>query len=131
MRRIYKPIIAFSILVAFGLSVILCCCAMQLPHTSSVKNMKTMTSDPCQKDSSSKKTSHHGYCFLNAPLAEKVQSSAFVIPSFHSVYHVQEVVVDFEQYVHQFAFVRTAYGGMRLSQTQPVPIYLHIRNLRL
>ena len=130
MCKISRPIVVLSVVTAFSLSAILCCCAMQLVHAPSLKSRSAMASDPCQKNSSSTKTTHHGYCFLQAPTADKVQLSSLAVPLYNFA-HLSQAIVAFEHYVHQFSFVRTAYGGILLSQAQPIPLYIQNRNLRL
>ena len=131
MRKIFKPIMTLSVLATFSLSAILCCCAMQLFHAPSVKGMNAMASDPCQKDPSPQKTTHHGYCFLQAPAADKVQLFSVAIQNLYKVVYFSQAIVPFEHYAHQFSSVLTAYGGILLSQAQPVPVYLQTHNLRL
>ena len=131
MRKVFKPLIALSVLAAFGLSVVLCCCVMQLVHAPSLKSMNVMASDLCQKDPSSQKTSHHGYCFLQAPAADKVQLSIAAVPSLEKVVYPSRVIAAFEHYAHQLSFVRTAYEGVLFSRAGPVPLYLQTHSLRL
>lgn len=131
MRKIFKPLIALSIIAAFTLSTVLCCCAMQAVHLSSLKNRGKMASDPCQKGSSSQKT-HHGYCFLQAPIADRVQLSSTAEPPLYNFVRLLQAIVAFERGVHQVSvLVWTAYGGIFLSQSQLVPLYLQTHSLRL
>ncbi len=133
MSKFFKPIIALSVVAAFALSAVLCCCAMQVAYASSLKNIVKMASDPCQKDSSSQKKSNlHGYCFLNAPVSDTVRVATVVSPSLYNAFHFPETVVAFGKDIHQVpSLVGTAYGGILLSRAQPIALYLQTHSLRL
>ena len=131
MHKVFKPIIALSVLTAFTLSTVLCCCAMQMVYTPFVKSMSAMASDPCQKDSSSQKKSHHGYCFLQAPAADKVQLASVIVPSLYSVSYNPKTLVVIQHYIHQISSVRTAYGGILFSRAGPIPLYFLNRSIRI
>ncbi len=132
MRKIFTPIITLSVVAAFTLSAVLCCCVMQMGHASSLKNMGKMVSGPCQKDPSSHKESDaHGYCFLNAPASDKVQVATVEIPTLNNTFHFSKAVVVFGD-IHQVpSLVKTAYGGIPLPRAPSIPLYLQTHSLRL
>jgi hypothetical protein len=132
MHKFFKPFIALSVLAAFTLSTILCCCTMHLTQNSSMKSMGVMASIPCSchKDSAPKKTMDHGYCFMKAPWAEKAQLSAVAAPNFQKVIQFSNTLIATQRYLPRDVFIKTAYRGV-LFQAPPVPLYLKIHNLRL
>ena len=125
-RKVFNPLIAGALVVAFTLSSAYCCCAANVIHVPAVKSMGGMASDPCQK--APQKTSH-GYCFLQAPTSDKMQVFSLSMPSHGSVAHSPETIGSFQH--HSIVLVRTAYGGHPLLLALSIPLYLQTHSLRL
>lgn len=135
MKRFLKPLIALSVVTALTLSVVICCCAMKVVHTSLMKSMGKTASGSCQQcdSSSAKKFDCRGYCFLKASPNENLRVFTVAASSLQSFSHFQDTTtVAFKRDIYQLSsLAKTSYGNMFFSRVESVPLYIQIRNLRL